>query len=193
MMLENSENNLGNMVTRVKSKYYFIHFYFVDSVWDVIVKYSPPLRSNSEILTSIEKSMTDNSFVIIKIFNWNRRRISILILIYYKEQYENQLRVYWIKVSYMHIVSLHFRAWLNNTQLPELIAVFTEPSIQNGSRILDYREWLEHRLIPLAFESPYQGNFSMHHTIMWRMGQVVSKQSDAVKLVNNNKGLGKAT
>ena len=48
---------------------------------------------------------------------------------------------------------------------------------------------LEHRRMPLAFASPYQANFRMHHTIIWRMGQVVSKHSN----VHNNKVLGKAT
>ena len=41
------------------------------------------------------------------------------------------------------------------------------------------------RLVILAFASPYQANFRMHYIIIWRMGQVVSKHSDAV---NNSKG-----
>ena len=46
------------------------------------------------------------------------------------------------------------------------------------------------RRVPLAFASPYQENFRMQYTIIWRIWQVVSKHSDEV---NNNKGLGKAT
>ena len=36
------------------------------------------------------------------------------------------------------------------------------------------------RRVPLAFASPYQAYFRMHHTLILRMGQVVSKHSDAV-------------
>ena len=42
------------------------------------------------------------------------------------------------------------------------------------------KEFCDMRRVPLAFASPYQANFRMHHTIIWRMGQVVSKHSDAV-------------